>query len=84
MMIVMLQKLFLCLNNSYIIYVNYLDGLFGENMQGMRFKDLDFKAQRWRFYEQFWFFVSEGILSASFSFSFFWPLSLTNAPSIYR
>ena len=53
------------------MYVKYLNGLFGEILQGMRFKDLDFEAQRWRFYEQIWFFVTEGILSASFSFSFY-------------
>ena len=49
MMIVMLHKLFLCLNNFYMMYVEYLYGLFGENLQGIRFKDLNFKAQKWRF-----------------------------------
>ena len=51
----MLQKLVLCLNNYFMVYVKCLDGLFGENLQGMRFKDLDFKAQKWRFCEQIWF-----------------------------
>ena len=36
MVIMMLQKLFLRLNNFYIMYVKYLDGLFGENLQGLR------------------------------------------------
>ena len=57
-MIVMLQKLSLCLNNFYMVYVKCLDGLFGENLQGVRFKDLDFKAQNGGFYGQFWFFES--------------------------
>ena len=46
----MLQKLFLSLNNFYMMYVERLDGLFGQNLQGVRgSKGLDFKSQRWRF-----------------------------------
>ena len=52
----MLPNLFLCLNNFYMVYMECLDGLFGENLQGMRFKDLDFKAKKWRFCGQIWFF----------------------------
>ena len=36
MMIVMLQKLYLCLDNFYMMYVKYLDGLYGKNFQGLR------------------------------------------------
>ena len=36
MVIMMLQKLFLCLNNFYMMYVKYLDDLFGQNLQGVR------------------------------------------------
>ena len=32
----LLQKLFLCLKNFYMMYVKYLDGLFGHNLQGVR------------------------------------------------
>ena len=31
-----LQKLFLCLNNFYMMYMKYLDGVFGKNLQGVR------------------------------------------------
>ena len=31
-----LQKLFLCLNNFYMMYMKYVDGLFGHNLQGVR------------------------------------------------
>ena len=46
----MLHNLFLSLNNFYMMYVEYMDGLFRENLQGFGdSKGLDFKAQRWRF-----------------------------------
>ena len=61
MMIVMLKKLLLCLNNFYMVYVKCLDGLFGENLQGMGFKDLDFKAQKLRFCVQIWFLTAKMI-----------------------
>ena len=69
-MIVMLQKFSLCLNNFYMMYVEYLDVLFGENLQGMRFEDLDFKAQKWWFCGQFWVLTEIMILSVSFPFFF--------------
>ena len=55
----MLQKLFLCLNNSYMMYVECLDVLFGKNFSKCeRFKDLDFKPQEWRFCGQLCLFES--------------------------
>ena len=93
MVIVMLQKLFLCFNNFYKVYVKCLDGLFGYNLQGMRLKNLDFKAQKWRFCEQFWFFLEYkgfwGLVNLSPLSFFSFPLPLffllfSNAPSIYR
>ena len=72
----MLQKLFLCLKNLYMMYVKYLDDLFEKNLQGMRFKDLDFKAQKWRFYVQIWFLTAKMILSVSFPFYFSGPFLL--------
>ena len=32
----MLHKLFLCLDNFYMMYVKYLNGLFGQNLRGVR------------------------------------------------
>ena len=47
MVIVMLQKLFLYLNNSYMMYVECLDGLFGQNfVMCERFNIFDFKNSR--------------------------------------
>ena len=52
----MLQKLFLSLDNYYMMYVECFDGLFGQNLQGVRgSKGLDFKAQEWKFCGQLWF-----------------------------
>ena len=82
----MLQKLFLSLNNFYMMYVKCLDGLFGQNLQGVRgSKGLDFKAQRWRF---LWTVLVFRVKFKDFQhtriYLFFLPLSIVNAPSIYR
>ena len=59
-----------------MVYVKCLNGLFGENLQGVRFKDVDFKAQKWRFYGQIWFLTAKIILSVNFPSYFSGPFIL--------
>ena len=40
----------------YDVYEVFGWFVWGKLAMFLRFKDLDFKAQRWRLYEQFWFF----------------------------
>ena len=65
MVIMMLHKFFLCLNNFFMMYVKYLDDCFGKNLQGMRnSKNWTSKLKSGGFYGQFWFFESMGVLRA--------------------
>ena len=61
-MIMMLQKLLLCFNNFYMMYVKYLHGLFGQDLYGLR--DLNILVSKLRnggFYGQFWFLEYKGV-----------------------
>ena len=80
MVIIVLQKLFLCLNNFYMMYVKYLDGLFGKNLQSVRSSKIwTSKLKSGGFVDNSGFFESIGVLRVCSSLFY-----LANDLFIYR